>query len=790
MPCLVAAQELEEIVVTAERRETTELKTPISLEVFTADALAADQLKSIKDLENAAPNLTINMTGFTAQSVNIRGIGNSVVNPNIQPGVAVFQDGLLMAETVVLQQGFLDVGTIEVLRGPQGTFVGQSSTGGAIRINSTRPDFNGVSGFFDGTLGTKNDAKFSGALTLPLSDTVSTRFAFNREHRDSYYRDIGSPVGPTAYRGGRQPGKVDDSNLRATILWQPNDQLSVTGRIELNTSETDALAPYQPNKATYPNPNDPTGRGQSQFAAFAVPGNDPYVIAYDANTENRNESDRYSVEVRRTFKRGIEFRSMTGYQHNDLRTADDQDSTSANSGLLLNNVGPTNDYWSQEFNLLSPDTGRLTWIIGTSWFRRTTPVNARIDSNLCGYNAATGVVAPCLPPGVLPIQSILATIDTTQQHAGLFGQVTWKASDKFEYQFGVRQSWDHNSDEQHFFLALNTQIVGGPPANCPDPRFTAVLPAQGIYNCFPISPGNVVPYKDSSPTYKVGVNWTPTANQFIYAFYARGYKSGGSNNGLPFDPESVDDVEIGWKSTILNKRLQIQLGAFNMDYKDMQQPAFLIRPFGTGLSAGGAVQNIGSSTVRGVEASLNGAFGEFNFQFGVGYTESDLGGITTIDARLLDRNLQSGFGNYVPGCNPGQTPIVIGGVPNCYDYSTSPARLSLSGAENLYSPKLSYNLSLSYGFALSGGARLRPRVAFSHVDESFASLFQSDNFFRIDPRDLVNASLTYERDTWDVQIYCNNCSDEHYIAAVEGGTGNRVVYGDPESVGVRFHKRF
>ncbi len=183
-PLLAAAQELEEIIVTAERRESTVLKTPISIEVFTADALAADQLRSVRDLENATANLTINTTGFTVQSVNIRGIGNSVVNPNIAPGVAVFQDGLLMAETVVLQQGFLDVATIEVLRGPQGTFVGQSSTGGAIRINGVRPDFGGISGFFDGCLGSKNDQKFSGAITLPLSDKISTRFAFNKETRD------------------------------------------------------------------------------------------------------------------------------------------------------------------------------------------------------------------------------------------------------------------------------------------------------------------------------------------------------------------------------------------------------------------------------------------------------------------------------------------------------------------------------------------------------------------------------------------------------------------------------
>jgi iron complex outermembrane receptor protein len=790
-PLLAAAQELEEIIVTAERRETTVLKTPISIEVFTADALAADQLKSVKDLENATPNLTINTTGFTVQSVNIRGIGNSVVNPNIAPGVAVFQDGLLMAETVVLQQGFLDVATIEVLRGPQGTFVGQSSTGGAIRINAVRPDFQGINGFFDGSLGSKTDTKFSGALNLPLSDKISTRFAFNKENRDSFFRNIGYPAGPTMYRGGRQPGKVDDSNLRASILWEPNEKLSVLGRIEFNTSQTDALAPYQPNRATYVNPNDPTGRGISQYAPFAVPGNDPYVIAWDmVNPENRNESDRYSIDVRRKLGHGLEFRSLTGYQHNDLRTGDDPDATTANSGIFLNDVGPTNDYWSQEFNLLSPADGKVTWIVGTSWFRRTTPVNVRSDNNLCGYNGATGIVTPCLPAGALPIQTAILTIDTTQQHAGLFGQLTWKASDKIELQFGARQSWDHNSDEQHIFVALNTQIVGGPPTNCPDPRFTAVLPAQGVYNCFPVSPGNVVPYADSTPTYKVGVNWTPGSNQLIYAFYARGYKSGGINNGIPFQPENVNDIEIGWKTAILGRRLQIQVGAFDMDYKNMQQPAFLVEPFGSGLSQAGAIQNIGSSTVKGVEASLNGAFGEFGFQFGVGYVESDLGGITTIDPRLLSRTLLVGNNNYVPGCNPGQTPIVTGGIPNCYDYSTSPALRSLSGAANLYSPKLSYNLSLNYGFSLRNGAKLRPRVAFAHVDKSYASLFQTDDFFKIDARNLRNLSVTYETETWELQAFCNNCSDQHYIAAVEGGTGNRVIYGDPETIGLRFHKKF
>ncbi len=141
------------------------------------------------------------------------------------------------------------------------------------------------------------------------------------------------------------------------------------------------------------NPNDPTGRGQSQYAAFAVPGNDPYVIAWDmVNPQNSNTSNRYSIDLRRKFGRGVEFRSLTGYQHNDLQTGDDPDATTANSGIFINDVGPTNDYQSQEFNLLSPSDGKFTWIVGMSWFRRTTPVNIRSDNNLCGYNGATGIV--------------------------------------------------------------------------------------------------------------------------------------------------------------------------------------------------------------------------------------------------------------------------------------------------------------------------------------------------------------------------------------------------------------
>ena len=99
LPSLVHAQ-LEEILVTAERRATAELTTAISVEVFTSEQLTLDKLQTVDDLQTSVPNFTVNYQGFNVQAVNIRGVGNAVINPNIQPGVVIMQDGMIMGETI------------------------------------------------------------------------------------------------------------------------------------------------------------------------------------------------------------------------------------------------------------------------------------------------------------------------------------------------------------------------------------------------------------------------------------------------------------------------------------------------------------------------------------------------------------------------------------------------------------------------------------------------------------------------------------------------------------------
>jgi outer membrane receptor protein involved in Fe transport len=212
-----------------------------------------------------------------------------------------------------------------------------------------------------------------------------------------------------------------------------------------------------------------------------------------------------------------------------------------------------------------------------------------------------------------------------------------------------------------------------------------------------------------------------------------------------------------------------------------------------GFAVNNAITNIGDSTIEGVEFELNSRFGNLGFNFGLGYVSSDLGGLKTVDVRFLDPILNIAQANYVPNCQPGQVPIpdTYGpGRPSCFDYLNSPAAISLSGSDNLYSPELEWNLSLDYSFETGNGAAIRPRIAVSHSDSAFAALFQSDDYFRIDSRDNVNFSVAYENDTWSTTVFCNNCTDETDIVTVTTGNSSEILYNAPRTVGVRFRYAF
>jgi iron complex outermembrane receptor protein len=242
-------RELEEIIVTAERRVNTEATTAISVEVLTDTFIAENQIKDIIDLQNAVPALQFFQNGSYVQA-NSRGVGNpSTGGPSEQVGVPVFFDGATQGEEMGIASGFFDLAGIEVLRGPQATFVGQAAAGGAILINSARPDFDGLGGFVELTGGTYGQRKLMGALNLPVSENFAARVAYMSEVRDSFYtNETGGQVPGASSQW--TPGDQQDQNFRLSLLWEPSEKLSIWGKLEQSELHTYG-APLQPNPRFY-----------------------------------------------------------------------------------------------------------------------------------------------------------------------------------------------------------------------------------------------------------------------------------------------------------------------------------------------------------------------------------------------------------------------------------------------------------------------------------------------------------------------------------------------------------
>jgi iron complex outermembrane receptor protein len=230
----------------------------------------------------------------------------------------------------------------------------------------------------------------------------------------------------------------------------------------------------------------------------------------------------------------------------------------------------------------------------------------------------------------------------------------------------------------------------------------------------------------------VSINWTLDPDNLMYGFIARGYKPGGFNSrDFFFDPETVWHYESGWKSTsLLQGRLRTQFALFYNAYNDFQTDT--IEP----STGEGGVYNIGSGTIKGVEAQVEGVFGQFAFDTGAAYVDSELDSIPIVNGRLLPPGTLGGQ------CEPGEP----SNPPFCFDYT--PYIITTGGGSNLYSPEWTFNVGAQYTFLL-GDASFTPRVNYSHIGEQWVYLAYSPDRDLLDSRGLVSALLTLQIGAWD-----------------------------------------
>jgi iron complex outermembrane receptor protein len=736
--------ELTEVIVTAERRAADQQQTPISMTVESGEDLLKDHIFQITDLQQIAPNFSVNTTG-DYNSINIRGIGNTAVNPAITPGVAVARDGLIAAEIVSLNEPFYDIADVEVLKGPQGTFIGQSSTGGALLINSHNPTFDGVNGYVNALVGNFTDTRVDGAINLPVNNVFAARIAFNWEHRNSFYFDEGSALTVDGNAPLNDPGHIDDENVRISLLFKPTDQFQALLKIENNHASTGGSPDY-PDQNTYTDPS--TGAVEhSPFYAYST--HQPFLLNEDVpGLESIEVNDRVGLEMKYTLPDDITIRSLTGFQHIDIEEVIDYDATSANAQIGHTIIGPDDNYYQQELDVISPEKGPLTWIAGAAWFYRDTPVYQYNVTFNPPYQLAFPLSGTQVQEAPGNLQQL--AIHDVQRTSGLFGQVSYQIIDPLQLQVGVRENWDNNFYKGGIELTF-------PPGS---PFFVGL-------------PGT---FSDSVPTWKVGLNYNLTPDEFIYGFVARGYKSGGVNAGAPigFAAEHVTDWELGIKSTFFDRHIETQLGGYYMNYEGLQEPII------DALSGAGGVTNVGNSKVDGIEASLQAHLSGFNVNLGATYNRSKLGEATLVAGYRLPGT----YAGNSPQCAPGQT-------TGCFNYY--PYIQSVNGSTLPFSPEFTFDAAVDYGIAVGGNGVVRPRLTFSHVAKQYASLFQTDSYFLLPSRDLLGASLGYESGPWVAELYGRNLANKTYIQGYyETGTTSNVLqyYGAPRQIGAQVTRSF
>lgn len=692
---------LEEIVVTAERREANVQDIPIAMTAMTGDALDDKAVRRLDDMQFAAPGLTVTTAGIT-QAVNIRGVGLASGSPSVTNGVSTYIDGLFQPP-IVTTNSFYDIADVQVLRGPQGTFVGSSSTGGAVFINSKNPSLDAVNGFAQAEFGSYARKALQGAINLPVTSTLALRGAVNYTDRDSFYTDHG----PFA----NDAGKLQELAGRIGMLWQPGESFRALLKSEYSDKETGGFAMRPVINTTY--------------AAGRIGG--IRDLNYDVDTKNAERQSMTSLELRYTTPGGIVLRSLTGYQDKDVSNLTDIDSSALVTPPTISRRQVQiveEKVTTEEINIISPTEGALDWVLGAYYQKNV------IDVVNLNYNNN-----PAFPQRIY--------VPTEKKISGYFGQVAYQATDALEVTLGVRHS-----------TFKGEQTTG-----------------SGVYPNFGSPTGTRIntegSHKDSEPTGKLSVNWKLDEDNLLFAFVARGYKPGGFNSATSqFDPETVIDTELGWKTTLLDGHLRGTVNAFNYAYQDFQAQVI---DTGTGTQV---VKNVANATVRGGELELQAQFGGWRFDGGLAYVDSEMDSLTFVNTRL------SGTTGLLPQCAVGQT-------TGCTDYT--PWLVTNNGGVNLYSPKLTYNAGLEYSFDLSNGATLTPRLNYGYVSAQYVNLLYNPVTDRLAPRGLVSALVTYEYDKWNFQAYGTNLTDKDYVS---GQLNTSEFYGSPRELGVRMTYSF
>jgi len=517
---------LDEIVVTAQKRAEPLSKTPLAISALSNEQLQSAGVVSLQNLTSVVPGIQMRTVSLANSiQVAIRGISNTDFNQTGNPAVSTYIDGVYVGRTQGLYGALYDLERIEVLRGPQGTLYGRNATGGNLNIITAEPT-NSFHASADASYGNYNDVQVHGMLNVPVSDTLAVRGAFVVHRSDGFYDTLGT----TAHDGGR----ADDIGGRLTILWTPSTKfkwrLSVDDYIARGTPGLDF-------------DTGPDGKPLDGLPIFRRPlANSPEPINNIRNLFLRSRMDWQLSDK-------ISLAYLAGYQNlkYDLVFSSPPPLT-----ILDGSRNDKSESMSHELNL-SFESSRIKNIFGFNYFWLGNENNDGYHL----YNFGLTFGAKFDDSHKYPVRT----------HSwGIFDQFTFNATDKLRLTGGVRYSRESQAvdDGNQVFCPMSTY---------PNLPFSFILSLQSLPGCFSAAQA-AAKGTWSSVTWKAGVDYDLSDRTMIFASATSGFKSGGLNQGVPealtFRPEKVRNYEVGLKTHMLGNALSLNADLFYADYRDLQ----------------------------------------------------------------------------------------------------------------------------------------------------------------------------------------------------------------------------
>ncbi len=573
------ASAIEEVVVTAQKREQKLQDVPISAAVIGGETLAKENLNSLDDLARNVPSLTISSTIGRSGAIAMRGV-SSGNNPSFDQSVSTFVDGIYHGQARMTGAALVDLERIEILRGPQSTFFGNNAIAGAINITSRKPG-DTFDGWTRALYGTDGVYALEGAMGGPVTPQFGVRGAVSFTGSDGWLDNTVS---------GQNAPHEKNVGGRLTFAFTPSDAFDVTLKLEGSRNKNDSgLFLQVADCAT------PTTPLQTCLDAF-----DSDRYAESAGQHADLDTFETALTANYQFGGGHTFTSVTGYHTWDYAQVIDVD---AQAPQLLGARTPSDyEQFSQEFRIASPSGGTFEYLGGV--YFQSDSLEGETDTlyylltPTLSANPGFAALVPYLPLG----QGVL--FDQDQTNLSAFGSLTWRLTERLSLTGGLRYSQVKKSyDWSLFYGHINSDFTVTPLP-------TAIASLPNVLNLGPTGALNG-DRTDDAWMPSVGVQFRFTPEVMAYLSYSRAFLAGGFNynevcagcaapdaSRLPFAPESVNAYELGLKGEWLDRRLNLAVAIFHSDYKDLQTAATVTTGAGAVINI---VRNAADSVSRGAE---------------------------------------------------------------------------------------------------------------------------------------------------------------------------------------------